>query len=224
MARYQSIIFQLDLLHLTNGYAGNLMLERARQPRSRSIYDTGRFASVSESGTWTSFGEARDYFEANRDNGIEGLGFVFTQADPFVGVDLDDCFDPETGAMEESAKGVMRELNSYTELSPSGRGVHILVKGKLPAGGRRTGKIEMYDSGRFFTVTGNHLEGTPGTIEDRQAELEDLHKRLFRLTVVPETTARAEAGGSGSSDEELIAKASAAKNGEKFMRLWQGDN
>ncbi len=184
---------------------------------------TGRFGSVSESGTWSSFGEARDYFEANRANGIEGLGFVFSQADPFVGVDLDDCFDPDTGAMEESAERIMRELNSYTELSPSRRGVHILVKGNLPAGERRKGKIEMYDSGRFFTVTGNHRDGTPGTIEDRQAELEDLHKRLFRLTVVPETMARAEQSGSEPSDEELIAKASAAGNGEKFMRLWQGE-
>ena len=155
---------------------------------------TGGYASVSEPATWASFGEAWDYFEANRDNGIEGIGFVFSQADPFVGVDLDDCLDPETGEMAESATGVIRELNSYTELSPSGRGVHIFVKGELPLGRRRRGKIEMYGSGRFFTVTGNHLEGTPETIEDRQPELEDLHTRLFRLTVVPETTAQDRCG------------------------------
>jgi primase-polymerase (primpol)-like protein len=53
------------------------------------------------------------------------------------------------------------KLNSYTEISPSGTGVHIYTKAKLPSTGRRKNNIEFYNSGRYFTVTGWHLEGTP---------------------------------------------------------------
>ncbi|MFI5329904.1 MAG: hypothetical protein ACHQ2F_02535 [Desulfobaccales bacterium] len=86
--------------------------------------------------------------------GFDGVGFVFSKTDPYTGVDLDKCRNAETGEIEPWALEIIARLNSYTEVSPSGRGVHILVKGKLPPGPRRKAQVEMYSEGRYFTMTG----------------------------------------------------------------------
>jgi putative DNA primase/helicase len=85
------------------------------------------------------------------------VGFVFCSGDPYVGIDLDDCVDPETGQIELWALQIIEELDSYTEFSPSGKGVHIIVKGKIPSAVKRD-EIEMYDCKRFFTITGHVVE------------------------------------------------------------------
>jgi primase-polymerase (primpol)-like protein len=103
---------------------------------------TGRFASTTDPSTWCSFDRAHEYA---RDTGeIAGLGFVFTDADPFVGVDLDDCRDPNTGRPTELAKDIVDRLDSYTEVSPSGTGFHVIVRGVLPEGRNRHGDVECY--------------------------------------------------------------------------------
>jgi putative DNA primase/helicase len=58
------------------------------------------------------------------------------------------------------AETVIEGLDGYTELSPSGTGIHIIVRGELPGSGNRKGPLEMYDKKRFFTVTGHGLGGT----------------------------------------------------------------
>jgi len=97
-------------------------------------------ASVDKPETWATYEQAISVFRKGKGDGI---GFVFTEQDPFVGVDLDDCRDPATGEIEGWAKEVIAQLGSYTECSPSGRGLHILAKGTLPQGGCRRGKIEL---------------------------------------------------------------------------------
>ena len=116
-------------------------------------------------------------------------------------------------------------MDSYTEISPSGKGVHIFVKGELPPKGRKHGDIEMYDSGRFFTVTGKHLKESPLTIENRESELKALHKKTFPPSVLnePEPDIRVVQTSSSMTDAEIINKASQAANGSKFSRLWQGN-
>jgi putative DNA primase/helicase len=120
---------------------------------------TGRYASTTDSLTWGTFEEALRRAE---DQGL-GVGFVFSSGDPFVGVDLDECRDPESGEVAQWAQEIIEELDSYTEASPSGTGVHVITKGKLPKSLSKAlpevgGKIEMYSQERFFTVTGNVLE------------------------------------------------------------------
>lgn len=83
-----------------------------------------------------------------------GLGFVFKAGGGYVGIDLDHARDPVTGVIEPWAADLVRRLDGYAELSPSGTGIHIIVRGVLPDGRRRKGQIEMYDRARFFTVTG----------------------------------------------------------------------
>ncbi len=119
---------------------------------------TGSRAKTNDPSTWSSFDEALSAFQRG---GYAGLGFVFTGT-PFVGVDIDGCVDPGTGAISPEAQDAVRILNSYTELSQSGRGLHIIIEGKLPAGRRRNGVFEMYGEGspRYFAMTGNLYGGT----------------------------------------------------------------
>jgi putative DNA primase/helicase len=107
------------------------------------------------------------------------LGFVFTESDPFCGVDLDSCVDPETGEIASWASEIVGTLDSYTEFSPSGTGLHVLLRAELPSGGNRRDLVEMYDRARFFTVTRRRVRGTSHVVEERQEQLAALHARLF---------------------------------------------
>jgi putative DNA primase/helicase len=109
-------------------------------------------ASSTDSETWRPFEEAVQALRTGRYNGI---GFVFSSGDPYAGIDIDDCRYPETGELEEWAAEVVRGLDGYAEVSPSGRGVHIIVRGKAP--NKRRGSIEAYSSERYFTMTGQVL-------------------------------------------------------------------
>jgi putative DNA primase/helicase len=113
---------------------------------------TGRRASSTDLLTWSTFQEA---FEAYENSEYAGLGFVFSSADPYTGVDLDNCV-AEDGEIALWALEVVRHFDSYTELSATGSGLHIIVRGDVP--NRRKGNIEVYSSKRFFTVTGHVVE------------------------------------------------------------------
>lgn len=155
---------------------------------------------------------------------VDGIGFVFTEDDPFIGVDLDHCRDSETGQPDEWAKAIIEELDSFTEVSPSGTGYHVYVRGALPDGGNRSGDLELYDDARFFTVTGEHVEGTPDTIIDRQSAIETIHaKHIVDRDSQTEGGAVTTPSSNNLHDETLLSKARTAKNGEKFSRLWRGD-
>ncbi|MGH7963610.1 MAG: hypothetical protein ACRERD_17595, partial [Candidatus Binatia bacterium] len=156
--------------------------------------------------------------------GCGGIGYVFSENDPYVGIDLDNCRDPETGILERWAVAIIERLDSYTEASPSGTGVHIFVKATLPPGGRKKGSIEMYSEGRFFTVTGEHIGGTPTTIENRTAELSALHVEVFGKSQEPANAGNGSVNGQENPllDEEIIVLAKQAKNREKFIPLWDG--
>jgi putative DNA primase/helicase len=115
------------------------------------IPGTQHHASVTDLVTWRSFEEALAAYDAGMHDGI---GFAFCSADPFVGIDLDGCRDPETGALEEWAETeIARFKRGHVEMSPSGRGVHIITRGKLP-GGTKHERREIYGQDRFFTLTG----------------------------------------------------------------------
>jgi putative DNA primase/helicase len=177
-------------------------------------------ASSTNSNTWASYSEA---VSAYKNRGYDGIGFVFTKEDDFVGVDLDDCFDPETGEVEPWAQEIIDELDSYTEISPSGTGVHILARAALPDGRNRKGPMEIYGHSRYFTMSGRHLEGTPRTIEHRQEQILALRHRVLREPVSDNSHKEPRPRiDSGLSEQEILMKAAAADNGDKFRRLWAG--
>ena len=188
---------------------------------------TGGNARADDPATWGTFDQARQYWQDHKNKGVAGIGFEFSVNDPFTGIDLDKCRSSETGEIEPWARVIITRLKSYTEVSPSGQGIHVLIKGNLPPGPRRKGQVEMYSQGRYFTMTGLYLEGTPATIEGRQQELEALHTKIFgQAPPQGPDPATKDPGPSlpiDLSDEELIDKAHRAANGEKFGRLWRGD-
>ena len=161
-----------------------------------------------------------------------GLGFVFSADDPYCGIDLDRCRTPATGALEPWAQQVIDTLASYTEVTPSGAGLHTLTQGTLPPGGCRDGKVEMYDAGRFFTMTGWHVPETPCTIEVRQSQLTTVHaayvlkpKAEAKAAKARMTQTRVSTASSlpGLSDQDILTIASRARNNAKFLALWRGD-
>jgi putative DNA primase/helicase len=186
-------------------------------------------ASSTDPATWGTYGAAITVAEVGK---YDGVGYVLTKEDGIVFVDLDNCRNPETGAIEEWARQIVNDLNSYTEISPSGTGLHTFAVATLPPEGRRKGKIEMYIDGRFATITGNHLPGTPTTIEERGAEVLALHANTFAavksghakdVSGIP-TSNDANCKCSNLSNEEIRRLASRASNAPKVHALWHGDN
>jgi putative DNA primase/helicase len=184
---------------------------------------TGNAASSTNPKTWGTFDDAMGAYVTGL---VDGIGFVIRKENELPGVGLDHCRNPDTGEIDAGALEIVHVLDSYTEVSPSAAGLRIWTKGTIPPGGRKRGGIEMYDSGRYLTVTGHHLPETPRTIASRQAEFEALHAQVFGSRPGSRATI-AEVPTHGESpqldDDIIIAKALGARNGEKFARLWSGD-
>lgn len=204
-----------------------------KQPRDAAAPDTDHGIDATDSANLTGFSTAAD---AVTDRDDRGLGFTFMTDGPLVGVDLDDCRDPDTGELTERAETIVESLESYAEVSPSGTGVHVIVRGELTEDDRnRNNDVEVYDRGRYFTVTGDHLEGTPATITDGGLALDGLLADLEDDRDDGEADRPAHTTGSDGenrppadrsdgfdgSDRALVAKAKDAKNGDKFARLWE---
>jgi hypothetical protein len=185
------------------------------------VFNGRRRASSTNPRTWGSFDAAA------RVARMDGVGFVFAARDPYVGVDLDDCV--ENGVLHPAVQRIVDALDSYTELSPSGTGVHVILRAKLAGTRKRTGKtpwggeIETYDAGRFFCMTGQHVEGTPTSIRRRQQQLDEVRAELLPESPAPAAPARVAGVGLDADDRDLIERARAAKNGPEFERLWRGD-
>lgn len=179
------------------------------------ICGTGRKASSTDPSTW------RPFADAAADRQRRGIGFVFCADDPYTGVDLDHCRDPETGFVADWAQEILRDLDSYAEYSPSGAGIHVIVRAKLPPGRRQKAFGGFYDRARYFTMTGSRVPGTPAAIAERQAQLEALHARLLAEEEAP---ARGRAAvRSTLADDELLERARNARNGARFVALWDGN-
>jgi primase-polymerase (primpol)-like protein len=141
---------------------------------------TGFRARSNDPGTWCEFDTAISALE--RLWWLDGLAFAL--GNRITGLDLDGVRDPVTGELLPWARDVVRTVNSDTEISVSGRGLHIYVYGTLPEGYRhkrtfdRTSQLEIYTR-QYFVVTGNHLAGTPTTVEDRSEALRLVYAKYF---------------------------------------------
>jgi len=183
--------------------------------------NTGRNAKVNDSSTWADFETAITYAEDN--DGIHGAGIVLADDDDLVGVDLDDCVGDEL--IEPWAAEIIEQLGSYSEISPSGKGLRIFIRGQLPEGGRKKGKVEMYESGRFLTVTGNHISTTPQRIETNPNALEALHGDIFDnpTQTIDDTPKTPHRSSHGPDDAELLELMFKSKNGQHLQSLWAGN-
>uniref|UniRef100_UPI00315D23A1 phage NrS-1 polymerase family protein n=1 Tax=Halopiger xanaduensis TaxID=387343 RepID=UPI00315D23A1 len=144
---------------------------------------------------------------------------------------MDDCRDPETSEPLEPAPTIIERLDSFTEVSPSGTGYHVILEGELPDGRNCHDLIEMYDQARFFTVTGDHVEGTLTSTIEQQEALEAIHDEYVGADDTNETdtsdvyqpSVADQTQSLELEDEELLEKARSASNGDKFDRLWRGN-
>jgi primase-polymerase (primpol)-like protein len=140
------------------------------------IADPGRLASSTNPATWATYAEARQ--QASQFNGI-GLSIEGT---PYCGFDFDHCRNKETGEIHPRFRRYIYKLNSYTEVTPSGEGVRVWVKARLPKSADHEfeftdeTRVEAYDSGRYFTVTGDHLHGTPHDI--REVDISPIYQEI----------------------------------------------
>jgi putative DNA primase/helicase len=120
---------------------------------------TGRAAKTNDPGTWGTFEQALDYYRRHR---TDGIGYVLSDDDPFVGIDLDDCLDPEANALSDEAQNLIVQFATYAEISPSRTGIKLFGIGVLPQGCKHhVDEIEVYDQLRWFAVTGQRLPGCP---------------------------------------------------------------
>lgn len=142
-----------------------------------------KLASSTDSKTWTRFDLAW-LIGRNR----AGIGFVLGSDLGIVGIDLDKCRNPLTGEIKQLQAEIIRELGTYAEVSPSGTGVKMLCRGSLPEKFRKANHelgIEIYADGRYFTITGHTLDGSPKTINDSQDKLTALINRFMHVGELP---------------------------------------
>lgn len=196
--------------------------ERDGKPTKTPYQINGRMAKVNDPSTWTDFDTALAAYQAG---GFDGLGIALSKEDDLIGVDLDKCLNPDTGELEAESARIVTSLPTYCEVSPSGHGLRLFGFGTLPQGGRRKGKVEMYEDGRYLTVTGHRFNGHDA-LADITTEIAAVHARIFgkaATTSKPVDSKPSPAGALNLDDAALLEKASKAKNGPEFMRLWSGD-
>jgi hypothetical protein len=180
----------------------------------------GARAKSDEPDGWATFDEA--VAASPRYDGVE---IIVSSHDPYTCVDLDHCV-AEDGKPEAWAQKIINDINSYTEFSQSGKGIHIIAKCSKP-GPRCCNKkefpnIEIYDSGRPLVMTGNIVPGTAPVIQPAANEIATLYFELFGKDAPKQQQHALEP--SDLSDADLISKARAAKDGALFSALWQGDD
>src|SRR5699024_6829979 len=129
--------------------------------------------------------------------------------------------------LDEDVDNIVSEfittLESYAEISPSGNGIHIIVKGELPAKGRRRGNVEIYDKGRFFTMTGNHIGGYNHMTDDSDYNrLGFLHSKYVKPKEVERIENETKGFGNDVEPTDLIDLAKKSKNGQRFTILFEG--
>lgn len=210
-----------DALRALPRWVGWQLIRDGDKPRKVPINArTGEHAASDTPSTWSTFAEAASAVSAR---GLAGLGIML--GDGLVGVDIDHCVDTATGEVSELAAELLEAVPSYAEYSPSGTGVHILAFGTLPSGRRRAGALEMYDAGRYFTVTAEPIGGAARPVIDATDALADVH----RLHMPQADAQHADASAPETPDlpdDELLAKAFAARGGSALRDLyggrWQG--
>ena len=187
---------------------------------------TGREADSTSPPTWSSFADA--VHSLGGGSTFAGIGFVFSTDDPFTGIDLDDCI--VDGDLVPAAQQIVDAFGTYTEVSPSGNGVKMIVRGRKPEGARCKSKAiegfketEVYDAKRFFTLTGRRLPGTPDIISDGQIALDKLCLRLWPPKPRRNVAEPARAATAIPDYQSLLARMFSSKHGDAIRRLWDGD-
>lgn len=200
------------------------LVERDGRPTKIPINPvTGGQAMSNNPDTWSDYWTAHDKMVAES---YSGIGFMFN-GDGIVGVDIDHCRDTETGELTEQAKDIIGTLDSYTELSQSSTGIHIICRGKLPEGRRRKDPVEMYETGRYFCMTGHVLDDAHMDVEERTEQLAAIHAKYVNVQKSRKNSEKIDKNTNDlpvfMDDDKIIEIALNAKNGDLFEQLMNGN-
>jgi hypothetical protein len=177
---------------------------------------TGKSGSSTNQATWSGYELAAKHSPV-------GAAFVLTPDDPYFAIDLDQCVDPETGAIEPWAMAVVNRFPMYWEISYSKTGLRGIGRGVLPKDGCKKGNIEVYDHARLVVMTGRTLPGHE-TIRNCQQQLIKWHNEVWPIAPARPVPPPSTPSSSTSLNlDDLLAKAFGAKNGDKVRRLHEGD-
>lgn len=208
--------------------------KEGEKPTKPPFMPSGKLARTDDPATWSHFLTTQSAYRSAA-NEFDGVGFVLKQEGGTVAVDCDNCRCPGFDGIDEEISGGLnmvlpeiadhiRSLNSYTEVSPSGKGIRIFAKGKVPGDRKRKGPVEIYQDGRYMTVTGHHIDGFPRTIEPRQMEIDAFYKQVFGTPEEPPKQEKKSRTESAPGDwRAMIEKAFQSKSGLEIRRLWNGD-
>lgn len=183
---------------------------------------TGGYGASNNEETWSDFETAVAAKE--RFNG-SGIGFYFKE--PYVGIDLDDI----AGEIERYKNGdfetnmifeFIETFKSYSEISISGTGLHIIAKGKIPGSRRRKDNVEVYSSGRFFTVSGNKISKYDGITEVSETNMERIYKKYLENKVIQFNRDNAQFTTIDLSESEIISSVLKSRSRDKFMSFMNG--
>jgi hypothetical protein len=168
--------------------------------------------------TWASFEVAVAALETNA-NDFDGIGFVFTDQDDLCGIDFDNCV--QSGHLDPAKLGYLDLLDSYTEYSVTGTGVHVIARA-VSGKGRKDNRteIEVYDRGRYFAFSGRPFHDPARTIHWRQTQIEQLKEAIFPKPIEIKTATTPIQ--LTETTDQLLRRAFTAENGDEIFRLYQG--
>ncbi|MCT6924593.1 phage/plasmid primase, P4 family [Metasolibacillus sp.] len=193
----------------------------------------GNEARSNDRRTWSTFATAAKFYT---ETDADGIGFVFSRQDNYIGIDIDKCVtyasddkDKVNPIINDFAQEVINALDSYTEFSVSGTGIHIIIKGSLPQSvvgtGRKSTKhgLEIYQYGRYFTMTGNRENSNE--IYDRTDELAEIFEKYFDDSDVQGRVnlAEFEKDEIKLSNEALWERMFRSKSGDEIRSLYNGN-
>lgn len=194
--------------------------QRGAERKKPPFSPDGKRASIIDPATWSSYEQVTKAFSHSQ-NLYNGLGYVLTTG--IVVIDLDHCIKWVSGERRiiKKARQIYDLAGSYSEISPSGSGLHIFLKGQIPQAGKRTKGIEIYQSQRYITITGDKAGEAQNIREDQRAI-----DRIYSLVSPPQAQQKKPEQKiyiHTATDSQVLEKASKAENGAKFQRLYRGD-
>lgn len=196
--------------------------KKAKKPIKIPLQPNGQRAESDNETTWSTFDEVYTALQ-NHPHGFNGIGFMFKA--PYVGFDLDDSLDPETEEIDPTALYILSRLNSYTEISPSGKGFHVIVKINKPLPQNRykkRGLYECYEEKRFFTFTGNVFKNQR-EVQWRTDEAYEVVKKIFLKPKANQTIVHQISSGEKLSKEQVYELMKKSKKSHKIQCFLDGN-
>lgn len=217
------MVFPNELKELNNWCVWKSVKRGGKFTKLPINVSTGELAKSNDPSTWSSYEDAQQVLN---DKDADGLGFFFEP--PYIGIDIDDIPDEleryKKGNIEKNIVFEMYELlKTYAEISPSGNGIHLILKGTIPGDQRRRKNVEMYSEGRFFTMTGNTLNKYHEINQPSENALDLIYRKYIRSRTITQLRNHEHGIEHNLSDSEVVSRAINSQQGGKFKDLLNGN-